>query len=144
MNLLMKQKNKNKCITDKCKRSREGNNATCRSCRYKKEKDNDLVAWSYRTLKANAKRRGKDFTLTLDQFREFCFETELMTNRGRKSLSFTVDRIENNKGYHIDNIQVLTLKDNLRKEKILQYDYKHPEGTKVVEKVSLKDEDYPF
>lgn len=134
-----------KCKTQKCRKKKSDKSSYCRQCRYQLEKDKDLVAWSYRCLKANSKRRGKDFTLTLDEFRQFCYETHLMVNRGKKSTSFSVDRIDNSKGYSIDNIQVLTLSQNTQKRnKTLRFDYLHPDETKVVEKISYEDKDCPF
>lgn len=127
-----------------CNHKPEKNRTDCRKCRYNKEKTTDLVAWSYRTLKANAKRRGKMFTITLDEFRDFCYETQLLTNRGTKSTSYTVDRIDNRYGYHIGNIQKLTNAENARKkDKILNYDYENKTAT-VTEKLVLTNDEYPF
>ena len=125
-----------------CNHKHEKNRTTCRKCRYLKEKQN-LIAWSYRTLKSNAKRRGKAFSLTLEDFTMFCYETALLTKLGTKSTSFTVDRIKNEYGYHAGNIQVLTNADNTKKEKILNYDWQTKTGT-VTPKLILNDEDYPF
>lgn len=126
-----------------CSHKKQKNRKNCRKCRYAREKEIDLIGWSYRTLKANAKRRKKDFTLTLDEFKKFCYETNLLTNRGTKSTSYTVDRIDNNKGYHIYNIQVLTNADNVKKEKILNYDWKSKTAS-IKEKLVLTESDYPF
>lgn len=127
-----------------CSHKHEKNRTQCRKCRYKKEKETDLVAWSYRTLKANAKRRGKAFSLTLDEFRDFCYETQLLTNRGTKSTSYTVDRKDNRYGYHVGNIQKLTNSENAKKkDKILTYDYETKTAT-IREKLVFTDEENPF
>lgn len=67
---------------------------------------------AYHTLKYNARRRGKEFTLTLEQFTEFAVETKLLTKRGVKATSYTIDRIDTSKGYTMDNIQVMTRRAN--------------------------------
>ena len=123
-------------------RNKEKNRRMCRKCRYAKEKQN-LIAWSYRTLKANAKRRGKAFSLTLNDFAFFCYETNLLTTRGTKSTSFTVDRISDQYGYHVGNIQLLTNSDNVKKSKTLAYDYQTKTAV-VRPRLILTDGDYPF
>lgn len=80
---------------------------------------------AFQTLRHNATRRGKPFNLTFEQFQQFCRETKYMAGRGRSKQSFTIDRIDNNKGYTIDNIQMLTKSDNCRKKtKTLIYDWR--------------------
>jgi DNA-directed RNA polymerase subunit M/transcription elongation factor TFIIS len=123
-------------------KNKEKNRRTCRKCRYAKEKEN-LIAWSYRTLKSNAKRRGKAFSLTLAEFADFCYETSLLTTRGTKSTSFTVDRIRNEFGYHVGNIQRMTNSENIKKEKVLNYDYQTKTGF-VRPREIINPEDYPF
>lgn len=87
---------------------------------------------AYTTLRCNARRRGKEFTLTLDQFKQFCIKTEYLAGRGRTKTGYHIDRIEDDKGYTIDNIQKLTNTENITKEnkrrKILKYDYATKEG----------------
>jgi hypothetical protein len=72
-------------------------------------------------LRGNAKRRGIDFDLTLEQFRVFCTNTEYLKLKGKKSGSMSIDRIDNRRGYEIDNIRLITLAENSRKRAV---DYK--------------------
>jgi len=74
-------------------------------------------------LKSNAKRRGKFFDLTLEQFKTFCIDTGYMAGKGKKATSLSIDRIDVEKGYTIDNLQILTLTANT---------------------VKRHEEDYPF
>jgi hypothetical protein len=73
------------------------------------------VKYAWQNLKDNAKRRGKEFTLTLEEFEKFAVKTAYMHRKGRGRFSYTIDRIDPEKGYTPDNIQVLTNSDNVRK-----------------------------
>lgn len=88
----------------------------CNPCRAAREKAHDLEAWAYRKLKSNAAGRGVYFDLTLAQFREFCYETQILHGRGRTSQSYHVDRIVDALGYTAGNLQKLTNRENLAKE----------------------------
>lgn len=109
-----------KCATKYCKNKTEWTH--CSTCRSRKSREVDPVRYAFNTLKANAKRRGLAFSLTIDQFREFCIKTKFIAGKGRSSDSYTIDRIYNNVGYHIDNIQVMKNGDNVRRY-FLTYDW---------------------
>ena len=82
------------------------------------------MRYAYCTLKANAKRRGKEFSLTFDQFKKFAIETNYLRGKGKQSTSYSIDRIDNERGYTVDNIRIMTLADNSRKHtKQLHYDW---------------------
>ncbi len=82
------------------------------------------VRYSWQSHKDNAKRRNIEFDLTFDQFKEFCEEVDLLTKKGKHKRSYTIDRIDNTKGYTIGNIQKLTRKENSSKgTKVLIYDF---------------------
>lgn len=87
----------------------------CRRCQYARYKSQDLVKVCYQNLKYNSKRRGKEFDLSLEQFREFCIKTDYIQRRGTAKHSYHIDRIDETKGYTIDNIQVLTNSENVQK-----------------------------
>jgi len=73
--------------------------------------------YAYQTLKSNAKKRGKEFTITLHEFILFCHETNYIGYKGRRGSCLSVDRIDQNKGYTIDNIQTLTVSENSKKQR---------------------------
>lgn len=75
----------------------------------------DPVGTRYTQFKGNAKRRGKAFSITLNEFREFCSDTGYLIQKGKRGRHATIDRINNNLGYSIDNIQLLTNKQNASK-----------------------------
>lgn len=132
------------CIEEQCFRRVKDKHTRCRQCRYKREKELDLVGWSYRTQKANAKRRGHDFDLTLEEFKRFAYRTNLITKDGIKNSSYTVDRIRNWEGYHKDNIQVLTPEQNSRKGDRVMYWDEESRCVKIMQKLKTDEEDYPF
>jgi hypothetical protein len=66
-------------------------------------------------LKQRAHERGKDFTLTREQYIEFAVKTNYAKMKGKTSMSLTIDRIDNNQGYHVWNIRCITLSENSRK-----------------------------
>ena len=66
-------------------------------------------------FRGNAKRREKEFTISIEQFREFCLTNDYIIKKGNRGRNCSVDRIDNNEGYHIWNIQILTMHRNLEK-----------------------------
>lgn len=117
-----------KCTTKYCKNKARKGRKICNTCKSRKHRQANPVRASYNALKANAKRRGKVFTLTFEYFAQFCRETEYIAGKGRTASSYTIDRKINELGYTNDNIQVLTLEENARKgkgRKHLVYDWEH-------------------
>lgn len=110
--------------------------------RHKRYKNADLMKWSFQQQRANAKRRGKYWALTLEEFREFAVVTELMTKKGRKSLAYSVDRIKSEYGYYLGNIRRQEYGENSKK-KILEYDWA-TRSARVIPYQELEPEHYPF
>lgn len=73
------------------------------------------LRYCWQALKDNAKRRGKNFTLSLREFEKFCDDSSYLEKRGREAEALTVDRIINKNGYEKENIQAMTNSDNARK-----------------------------
>lgn len=86
------------------------------------------VKAAYAALRDNSKRRGIEFSITLQQFIRFCVKTQLLTNRGTKAESYSIDRKDETKGYSYDNIQMLTISENSKKEIKRRYVYIDGEG----------------
>lgn len=96
-------------------RPRRAKSSKCHTCESRLKRDRDRVKYAFNTLRSNAKRRGHGFDLTLEQFRNFAIETDYIVNKGKTATSYSIDRRENDKGYTLDNIQIMTLADNSRK-----------------------------
>lgn len=75
----------------------------------------DPVYDRYVNFKGNALRRGKPFEISLQEFRDWCDEKGYIVEKGMRGKNCTIDRIKNNIGYRIDNIQLLTNKANIEK-----------------------------
>lgn len=135
---------KKKCSTVYCRNTPKGNRKECSTCRVKKHRKNDEVKAAFENLKHNSKRRGKPFTITLEYFRKFCRETYYMAGKGRSKTSFTIDCIENDKGYVEGNIRVLPKGENSSKgTKVLNYDWETKYAV-VYELPPMREEDKIF
>lgn len=104
-----------KCATKYCRKSAAKGKTKCHSCIKKAYAERYPVRYAFNTLKQNAKRRGKSFELTLDQFEQFAIETDYMAGRGITKTSLHIDRIDPERGYSIDNIRVLTNSENVKR-----------------------------
>lgn len=103
-----------KCKTKRCRNKVKG--GTCSTCRSRKTRAADPVRASWVTRKNNAKRRGKVYEITLEQFRAWCHKVNYFgLKRGRGADSYTVDRIREDEGYTVDNIQPLPNGQNVKK-----------------------------
>src|ERR1035437_2320256 len=95
------------CI--KCgQKESEKRSKKCNSCNYLLKKESNPIRIAYTRLKSHAKERGKSFSLTIEQFSEFCVKSNYLNCKGIEKDSYHIDRIDENKGYHHDNIQLLT------------------------------------
>ena len=108
-------KKKHLCEVKYCRNSRTLKDKICPKHRKRLHKEKDFLAYTFNLLKSNAKRRGKFFDLTLEQFKTFCINTGYMEGKGKKATSLSIDRKEVSKGYTIDNLQILTLRANSSK-----------------------------
>jgi hypothetical protein len=99
-----------RCTNDHSKKDRF---CSKHSKRYQKEKNE--VSYVYNNAKSNAGRRKILFTLTLDEFKLFCKETNYLNLRGKKAGSASIDRVDPLKGYSYDNIQIMSLAENSAK-----------------------------
>ena len=77
-----------------------------------RHKHNNPIAYTFDALNNNAKRRGKEFTLTLEEFSQFCEETNYIELKGRSKRKMSIDRIDSSKGYSRDNIRILRFDQN--------------------------------
>ena len=74
----------------------------------------DPIYARFNQWKSSAIKRGKEFFVTLDQFRNFCKRTGYLS-KGQRGQNATIDRRCNAHGYYIWNIQLLTNKQNASK-----------------------------
>ena len=105
-----------KCWTRDCKNEAVKARRYCSTCSKRKYRQKYPLKYIYDTIKANAKRRRKEFTLTYDEFECFCRKTGYDKFKGITADCLSVDRIKDNEGYHAWNIQAITVSENSKKK----------------------------
>lgn len=96
------------CVVRFCRRAAQAPNHFCRRCRDRRYKATRPHAYALNKLRNNARRRGKEFTITLEQWVDWCTEHGFLEKTGKSADALTVDRKDHTQGYHIWNIQPLT------------------------------------
>jgi hypothetical protein len=84
----------------------------CWKCRSRLLKERHPHTYVLNQIRHSARKRKLPFTITLEQFRQFCTETRYLELKGKLPNSMTIDRIDWNDGYHIGNIRLLTHAEN--------------------------------
>lgn len=103
------------CATEGCSNPAYLNKNYCAGCRSRKWREKHLLNYWFLALRGNAKRRGKIFTLTFEQFSKFCETTGYDKFKGREASCLSVDRIAPEKGYTFENIRAITVSNNSKK-----------------------------
>jgi hypothetical protein len=134
-----------RCKTPGCRNKPAPEHLHCAKCLTRAYRERHPVKAAYLHLKHNAKRRGKLFTLTFAQFECFAIETEYMVKKGRTRGSFHVDRIREEDGYTVDNIQAITNIENLHKYLTWRWDEQERRMSYRVETAKkIDDSNEPF
>lgn len=129
-------------MTKLCRNAPRAGYDLCEKCIKARTRAKDPVKTAYQNLRDSARKRGKEFTITLDYFRRFCKRTDYMVGKGRTKESYHVDRKDESKGYIPGNLQVLTNSENVKK--FLNYSWETKQGY-VTKKIPKKpDKDLPF
>lgn len=115
MKIIESKREKGLCVAYRCANGTFRNDRFCPRHQKLRQRENNPLAYVFNALKGNARRRKKEFSLTLEQFGAFCKETNYLELRGKKGSSASIDRRDSSKGYHIDNIQILSLAANSSK-----------------------------
>ena len=103
-----------KCTTPYCSRKTVRGCKYCPRCSTRRWRGANPIRAAFLNLKHNAIRRGKVFDLSFEEFFELFVGISGLQ-------SFHIDRKDESKGYTIDNLQVLTNAQNVKK--YLQYSY---------------------
>lgn len=92
-------------------------------CKHMKQKwrAEHPVHAAWRNLQDSARKRRIPFTLTIIQFIEFAEATAYVDHKGVTKLCLHCDRIDPERGYEWDNIQVLTCSENSAKDNRKRY-----------------------
>lgn len=84
----------------------------CWKCRSRQLKARHPATYVLNAIRQRAKKRGVSCTITLTEFKTWCEDTGYLEGRGRKADSLTIDRIDPDLGYSLDNIRVLGHREN--------------------------------
>jgi len=125
------------CIVPYCSRCRRKGRNICAYHAVKKWRESHPLEYTFQTLRNNAKRRGKDFSLTLKEFFTFVKRENYLELKGRTKLCLSIDRDKNEFGYHAWNIKGITVSENSIKRNYVDY----PKGKKFT---YVKPEGEPF
>lgn len=112
---------KDRCCAHGCKNLKTKKDRFCGKHRHRFNKAVNPIRYTYNSLKSNARRRGHEFDLTIFEFERFCQETGYMELKGKLPGSASIDRMDCNKGYTYENIQILTLRQNSIKQNRVDY-----------------------
>ncbi len=136
---------KSKCKTKYC-RNEAKQNGICWKCHRERKKKKNIYAYTLGTLRRNAKRRGIECTLTVDEWKKFCIETGILERRGRTKNCESVDRKQEHIGYTYDNICPLSVSQNsLKRHRKIVYVVSTGEYALVeVPPASHTNEEMPF
>lgn len=119
------------CVEPYCMSVRALHRHRCHCCESRFNAKRYPERYCYKTLKMNAKRRGKFFDLTFEQFVFFINKYNYLELKGKTAMSLTVDCIINKVGYTEKNIRGITLRDNVWKRHYVDYPrkpYNHEEA----------------
>lgn len=106
-----------KCKNEGCKGKRDERHKDCSKCRMRRKREANPIKAAFDNLKGNAKRRGKEFTITLEYFTSLVAESGYMEGKGRGANDLTFDRDKNELGYVPGNIKIMIKSDNSSKGK---------------------------
>lgn len=116
-----RKRRKGICIEWGCSKKAKGA-PRCAACHRRIWAENNPEKYLYANLRGNARRRGKVFEITFEEFSAFLKkENYLRRKRGRTKTSVSVDRDRNELGYVAGNLKAVTLSDNSWKRNYVDY-----------------------
>lgn len=104
-----------KCSTKHCRNRARTGRRRCNKCRMRIWRERHPVRAAWHKIKWSAKLRGIEFGLTFEEFSLFDDLTGYVAQMGNGAQSMTIDRIDETRGYFLDNLQILANADNVRK-----------------------------
>ena len=108
-------KDKTLCKQPYCKKKRGNKRVFCDKHHLQNQKERNPISYTFNALRSNARRRGKDFTLTLEYFTNWCAETGYMETKGKTKTAMTIDRDDQTKGYVPGNLKIMSNDENRKK-----------------------------
>ena len=97
----------------------------CNTCRVRKLKTNNPIAFEFNRIKQRARQRGKPFVIMFEDFKQWVMDTDYLNLKGRGKDDGSIDCIVDELGYAKGNLQLLTVSQNTIK---YQKDLKNRKG----------------
>ncbi len=110
-----------KCETKFCRNAAANGRHFCPKCRSRQFKEAHPLKYSFNLLRSGAKRRGKVFTVTFEEYEKLAKETGYDVGKGKSADCLSIDRIDNSKGYEPGNLRVITISENVKKQRRLEF-----------------------
>lgn len=113
-----------RCRWEGCrKRFNQVRNRSCWCPKHKSRifKRDHPVQYAYNKIKYRAIQRGHAFDLSFEQFKKFAIDSGWLDGKGKEATSLSIDRINETKGYSVDNVRVITLSENTAKQMRSRY-----------------------
>lgn len=113
--IIPEKKKKGLCVAYRCGSKHTPKNRFCSKHNHRYQKYKNPYKYTFQQKRSRAIKRGIEWSLTLDEFIEWCDENNYMAEKGKKANSASIDRKDPNKGYEKGNLQKLTLAQNSAK-----------------------------
>lgn len=79
----------------------------CSGCKMRLWRKNNPISNAYSRLRQAAKRRGKDFNLTLSEFEDWCFRVNYLQKQEQSPHRVYIRRINLNLGFQEGNLKLV-------------------------------------
>jgi len=112
----VKHRKKGICIAVGCQRANRAKDPLCPRHRHRYNKAKRFARYTYDIWITNCRRRGIENLVTFEEFKTWCEGNGYLENKGRKTTSATIDRINSDSPYTIDNMQIMNHWDNSFKQ----------------------------
>lgn len=108
----------NHCLTPRCRAlvdKQKSHSPYCSKCASRRFAEKHPLKYSFNNLRHRAKQRGHKFLLTFAQYELFALKSGYAVGKGKSRDSLSIDRIDNDGPYSVDNIKCETVSYNSMK-----------------------------
>lgn len=103
------------CRVKGCKTERAKDRSLCGKHRIRLWRKRNPTRNAFNQVRSKARQRKIEFDLSFDDFKVLCEESGYVEGKGRRSECLSLDRQDPDKGYTVENIEVITYGENCSK-----------------------------